>query len=69
MNYGVFLNNVVSFLIVAFAVFLLIRAINSMKRQEEAKPAPTQRECPYCRSKIALAATRCPHCTSEVAAA
>ena len=69
LNYGVFLNNVVSFLIVAFAVFLLIRGINSLRRQEEEKPAPTEKECPYCRLKIAIAATRCPHCTSEVAAA
>jgi large conductance mechanosensitive channel len=70
INYGVFLNNVISFLIVAFAVFLLIRGINSLQRKEEAAPPkPTEKECPYCFSKIAIAATRCAHCTSELGAA
>ncbi len=67
INYGLFLNSVISFLIVAFAVFLLIRAVNKMKREEAAPPAePTTRECPFCSSTISLKATRCPHCTSEV---
>ncbi|MGE5176130.1 MAG: large-conductance mechanosensitive channel protein MscL [Hyphomicrobiales bacterium] len=70
INYGLFLNSIISFLIVAFAVFLLIRAINAMQKKEaEAPPAPTERECPFCLSKIAIKATRCPHCTSQVAAA
>jgi large conductance mechanosensitive channel len=67
INYGVFLNNVISFLIVAFAAFALIRGINSLHRKkEQAPPAPTEKECPYCLSKIPIAARRCAHCTSEL---
>ena len=71
INYGLFFNAVVSFVIVAFAVFMLIKSINRLKRkEEEAPPAePTSRDCPYCFSSIPLQATRCPHCTSELAAA
>jgi large conductance mechanosensitive channel len=69
INYGIFLNNVVSFLIVAFAVFLLIRTINAMRRRGEDVPAPvTTKECPYCTSAIPLKASRCPECTSQLAA-
>lgn len=69
INYGVFINAIVSFLIVAFVLFLLIRSINRMKREEEAPPAePTTKECPYCLSTIPIKATRCPHCTSELSA-
>jgi large conductance mechanosensitive channel len=69
INYGVFLNNVLNFLIVAFAVFLLVRQINRLKRETPAPPpAATEKPCPYCISTIALAATRCPHCTSELKA-
>lgn len=64
MNLGVFINTVINFLIVAFAVFLLVRSINTMKRKEEKAPTTTK-ECPYCFSTISLKATRCPHCTSE----
>jgi large conductance mechanosensitive channel len=67
INYGLFINAVVSFAIVAFAVFMMIRAMNRLKRQEVAPPAePTTRDCPFCFSGIAIKATRCPHCTSEV---
>ena len=66
MNYGVFINTVISFLIIAFAVFLLVRAINKMKRQEAPPPVPTTKECAYCYSKIPIQATRCPNCTSEL---
>jgi large conductance mechanosensitive channel len=66
INYGVFINSVISFLIVAFAVFMLIRAINRLKRHEEAPPAPTTKECAFCGMSIPLKATRCPHCTSEL---
>jgi large conductance mechanosensitive channel len=67
VNYGVFINSVISFLIVAFAVFVLIKGINNMKRQEEATPAePTTKECPFCISTIAIKATRCPNCTAEL---
>lgn len=67
INYGLFVNKVLSFLIVAFAVFLLIRNINQLKRKEEAPPAaPTTKECPHCFSSISIKATRCPNCTSEL---
>jgi large conductance mechanosensitive channel len=70
VNYGLFFNAVISFLIVAFAVFTLIKGINSLKREEEAPPAePTTKECPFCLTTIAIKATRCPNCTSELAPA
>lgn len=65
INYGVFINSMISFVIVAFAVFMLIKNINRLK-QAETPAAPTTKECPYCASSIALKATRCPHCTSEL---
>lgn len=65
LNYGLFLNSVVSFLIVAFAVFLLIRSVNSMQRPAPAA-APTTKECQFCLSTIAIKATRCPQCTSQL---
>jgi large conductance mechanosensitive channel len=68
INYGAFLNTVVSFLIVAFAIFMVIRNLNRLQRQEEA-PAPTTRECPYCLSSIAIKATRCAQCTADLKAA
>lgn len=70
INYGLFINVVISFIIVAFAVFLVIRSINRMQREEEA-PAeePTTKECPYCLSTIPLGATRCAYCTAELSAA
>ena len=71
INYGAFLNTVISFVIVAFAVFMLIKGINSAKREEEAAPPaePTEKDCPHCFSKIPIQATRCPHCTSELGTA
>ena len=65
LNYGRFLNTVIEFAIVAFAVFLLVRQFNRLKRQPEA----TIRDCPFCVSAISLKATRCPHCTSEIRSA
>jgi large conductance mechanosensitive channel len=66
-NYGVFLNTIISFIIVAFAVFLLVRNINKLKRQEEAPAAePTTKECPQCLSTIPIKASRCAFCTSEL---
>ncbi len=65
LNYGVFLNTVIDFVIVAFAIFLVIRQLNRLKRQEAA-PAPTTKNCPRCFTPIPLQATRCPHCTSEL---
>jgi large conductance mechanosensitive channel len=70
LNLGLFINTVISFLIIAFAVFLVIKGLNRMKREEAAPPAePTTKECPFCLSTIPLKATRCPHCTSELGAA
>lgn len=67
LNYGLFINALISFLIVAFAVFLVIRVVNRLQREEEA-PAeePTTQDCPYCLSAIPLGAARCAHCTSEL---
>ena len=65
INYGLFLNTTIDFLIVAFAIFLLIRQINRLKREQPA-PEPTTKECSYCFSSIPLKAVRCPHCTSEL---
>jgi large conductance mechanosensitive channel len=70
LNYGLFINAVISFLIVALVMFLLVRSINRMKRGEEAPPAaPTTKECPHCLSTISIKATRCAYCTSQLAAA
>jgi len=67
INYGVFLNSVVSFLIVAFAVFIVIRNINKLKKEEEAPPAePTTKECGFCQMTIPIKATKCGHCTAEL---
>jgi large conductance mechanosensitive channel len=67
VNYGIFFNAIISFLIVAFAVFMLIRAINNLKREEEAPPEePTTKECPFCLSEVPIKASRCPNCTSEL---
>lgn len=67
INYGMFVNTVISFLIVAFAVFLLVKGVNSLKRKEKEAPAgPTTKECPRCLSEIPIKATRCGHCTSEL---
>jgi len=68
INYGVFINTIISFLIVAFAVFLIIRNINKLKREEAPAPAPapTTKDCPHCFSSIPIKATRCPHCTSQL---
>jgi len=67
MNIGVFCNTVISFLIVAFAVFLVIKQINTLKRKEVTEPVtPTTKECLFCLSSIPIKASRCPYCTSEL---
>lgn len=67
INYGLFINTLISFIVVAWAVFLLVRSINRMRRHEEKPPAdPTTRECPYCLSAIPVKAKRCAHCTSDL---
>lgn len=68
INYGKFLNAVISFLIVAFALFLVIRGMNRLKKKAEtpAPAAPTTKDCPFCGMAIPIKAVRCPHCTSEL---
>jgi large conductance mechanosensitive channel len=63
VNYGVFINNVIAFLIVAFAIYLVVRAYERMRAQEQAAPQPSVRDCPFCTEPVALGAKRCPHCT------
>ncbi|MDH3229007.1 MAG: large-conductance mechanosensitive channel protein MscL [Alphaproteobacteria bacterium] len=71
INLGVFINTVLNFLIVAFAIFMVIRLLSKLRKPEEAAPEPeaTTKECQYCYSTIPIQATRCGHCTSELAAA
>ena len=67
INYGMFINTIISFIIVAFAIFLVIKNLNALKREEEAPPEePTTKECPHCFSEIPIKATRCGFCTSEL---
>lgn len=68
INYGLFINTVLDFILVAFAIFLIVRQINRLQREKkEEEPAkPTTKECPYCLSTIPIKATRCPHCTSRL---
>lgn len=68
LNLGVFVNTVISFLIVALAVFLVVKGMNRLKREQEAVPAaPATKDCPFCCTAIPLSASRCPHCTSQLA--
>jgi len=69
ISYGVFFNTLLEFLIAAFAVFLLVKQINRLRRPAPVPPAAPTRECPFCISIIPLKASRCPHCTSELKAA
>jgi large conductance mechanosensitive channel len=67
LNYGMFINTIISFVIVAFSVFLLVKNINRLKREEAPAPAaPTTKECPHCFSTISIKAVRCPNCTSTL---
>jgi large conductance mechanosensitive channel len=65
INYGIFINTIIDFLIVALVIFLIVRMVNRMQRPK-LEAAPTTKECPYCATTIALRATRCPNCTSEL---
>lgn len=65
LNYGIFLNTIFNFLIIAFVIFLLIRSYSKMEKPKPA-PAPTTKDCPYCLSAVPIKATRCAHCTSEL---
>ena len=68
INYGLFLNNLINFLIIAFSIFIVIKQITKLKnftmKKEEVKVKATEKDCPYCYTKIDIKATRCPHCTS-----
>ena len=66
LNYGLFLNNVVDFTIMAFVVFIMVKQINRLKRAEPAAPEPDTKECPFCLSKVPLKAARCSQCTSTL---
>jgi large conductance mechanosensitive channel len=66
LNYGMFINTIISFLIIAVAIFIVVRSVNKMKAKEEAPAVPTTKDCPFCFSKVSLKATRCPFCTSEL---
>jgi len=67
LNWGTFINTIISFIIIAFAVFLVIKGINRMKQEKEAPAAePTTKECSFCFTAIPIQATRCPHCTSQL---
>ena len=64
LNYGTFLSGVLNFIIMAFVVFLIVKVMNRLFHGKEEPAAPTEKTCPFCKSKIPLEATRCPHCTS-----
>ncbi len=67
INYGMFINTVIDFIIIAFAIFMVVKAMNNMKKKEDEAPAePTTKDCPRCLSTIPIKATRCPNCTSDV---
>ena len=67
INYGIFINAIFDFVIIAFVIFMLIRQVNQMQTVEEAPASePTTKKCPHCFSEIAIQATRCPHCTSQL---
>jgi large conductance mechanosensitive channel len=67
LNYGIFLNNVINFLIVAFVVFLVVQQMNRLTRKPAPAPVPTTKDCPQCAMTIPLAAKRCGHCTTQLA--
>lgn len=66
INYGVFINTIISFIIVAFAVFMVIRSVNRLKKKEEVPAELATKDCPYCLNSIPIKATRCPNCTSKL---
>lgn len=69
MNIGVFLDAIIMFLLIALALFFVVKGINVMRKKEEEAPAPTTKKCPFCQTDIPIEATRCPNCTSQLPAA
>lgn len=68
LNYGLFIQTVIDFLLMALCIFLFVKLISKLRKKEEAAPAPVVRKCPFCLQEVADEATRCPHCTSELPA-
>jgi len=67
LNYGAFIAAIINFLLIAIVIFILIKMINKLSRKKEKpEPEPTTKECPFCKEKVAIQASRCPHCTSEL---
>ena len=66
LNYGAFITAIINFLIIAFVIFSIIKALNKLSRKKKEEPEPTTKECPYCKSEIPIEAVKCPHCTSEL---
>ncbi len=71
LNYGNFITAIINFLVMAFVIFIMMKVVNGMAakmapKKEEAPAAPTTKKCPFCKSEIAIEATRCPHCTSVI---
>ena len=66
LNYGTFITTIIDFLLIALSIFIVMKKLLAAKKKEEAPAPATTKECPYCKSTIAIAATRCPHCTSEI---
>ena len=66
INYGLFINNIIDFLIVAFSIFIVIKQINRFSKKKEEKPVDNKKKCQYCYTEIHIDATRCPNCTSEL---
>lgn len=66
LNYGIFLNTTIDFLIMALVIFMIVKSANKLRRAEEPAPAPPGRECPFCKSAVHAEASRCPHCTSQL---
>lgn len=66
INYGLFINTIINFLIISFAIFIMIRQINKLKRKEEVSAEPNAKDCPFCATSIPIKAKRCPNCTSQL---
>ncbi|QSX08864.1 large conductance mechanosensitive channel protein MscL [Alkalibacter rhizosphaerae] len=66
LNYGLFINNIIDFIVIAFSIFLVVKKMNSMRKKEEAPAPVTTKQCPFCFGEVHLDATRCPHCTSQL---